>query len=146
LTLTSRAGKYSLLEDLYKRHNQLHRPTVLELLDVLKTLVGAFKATYIVADALDESSQFDDVSNIIESILGWKMPNCHLLITSRRETYLDILYQYDPLEVVLSENLVSGDIELYTHETVGKVQKFRKWDRGLEEEIIGKLIGKAGGM
>ena len=147
LTFTAKAGKYSLLQNLYQKHNQLHKPTVSELMDVLMTLVGVFKETYIVIDALDECCQFDEVSNIIANILGWKLPNCHLLVTSRREKHiLDALYQYLPAEVVLSKKRVHNDIALYTRETVRKVQQFKRWDKGLEKTITRKLVKKSGGM
>jgi hypothetical protein len=147
MTFTVKSGNYSVLENLHNKHNQLHKPTISELLDALRELTKGFQRAYIIIDALDECSQYDDLFRVIMGMLHWNMPHLHLLVTSRREKYIeDTILRYHPLEVILSEDLIGHDIVTYIHETMEEMRQYRKWDIVLQQEIMNKLINGSNGM
>ena len=73
----------SALECSQNRQNQ---PTIEELEDILFQILKTFDTTYILLDALDECIDREDLLKFIESLLGWKMNDLHVLTTSRRES------------------------------------------------------------
>ena len=147
MTFAVKSGNYSVLENLHNQHWWLHKPTVTELLEALRELTRGFQGAYIIIDALDECSQYDDLFKVVMGMLHWNMPHLHLLVTSRRENYIaDTILRYHPLEVVLSEDLIGHDIVTYIHETMEEMKHYRKWDTGLQQKIMDKLINGANGM
>ena len=74
------------MKDLYERtHNGSQQPNLDALLDILKLTVGLFSQTFIVLDALDEStgSERKKVLEFLTNIMSWKTQTLHVLSTSR---------------------------------------------------------------
>ena len=89
-----------------------------------KKLLNDFIQVYIIIDALDECTAYDQLFEVIGSILEWQMSKCHLLVTSRREEkILATIQEWAPVEMLLSADLIESDIILYTQFAVGNTQK-----------------------
>jgi hypothetical protein len=147
LSFTAKSNKFDLVDSLYEKHMKLTKPANHELLDVLYKLIEACGTAYIVVDALDECAHYDDLHDVIEEILHWQLPHCHLLVSSRREQYiLEKLSQEYPVEIILSAELVDADIVRYIHETVEVESWSRKWGIPLQQKVVQTLVGGANGM
>ena len=145
--LTANSKKYSLLSSLYEVHQKIYKPTDSELFDVLKELLEFFTQVYIVIDALDECTEYDQLFGAINNILGWTMSNCHLLVTSRREErILLMMEECTPVEIQLSADLIESDITSYIHYAVGNVHKLKRWNPTVQEKVKETLIKGANGM
>jgi hypothetical protein len=88
--------------------------------------------SYIVLDALDECAQRAGLMQMLETIVGWKVPNLHLLVTSRRER--DIESSLDDLvdnqnRVYLQSAVVDKDIQRYVQQRLSDDKRLRKWEK-----------------
>ena len=79
-------GGPDALKDLYEQtHNGSQQPNLDALLDILKLTVGLFSQTFIVLDALDEStgSERKKALEFLTNIMSWKTQTLHVLSASR---------------------------------------------------------------
>ncbi|KAI9820909.1 MAG: hypothetical protein M1826_000823 [Phylliscum demangeonii] len=73
-----------------------------------------FSQTYIIVDALDECSDWDELLDVMQEIVEWKMSSLHLLVTSRKEKKIeDRFHALQPVLIPLQSRQVDGDIRLY---------------------------------
>ncbi|KAF8345390.1 hypothetical protein F5887DRAFT_1282634 [Amanita rubescens] len=148
LSLTAKSKDYSLLERLYKEHDQLHKPTEDELLHLFMKLLQCFKQVYVAIDALDECDGYDQLfDQVIKVIHGWQLPHFHLLASSRREQHINAtIGEFTPTEICLSAELVQNDIIYYVYSVVGKDHRLKRWDHTIQEHVKNALISGAKGM
>ncbi|KIJ28059.1 hypothetical protein M422DRAFT_270694 [Sphaerobolus stellatus SS14] len=133
---------------LYKEN--ITRPPSSVLLSIIKCISRLFRKTYIVLDALDEVSfpERDPILDVLRELV-WRsgLSNPNLLLTSRREPYLEAgIGHLGFEEICLTTPRVDEDIKLYVSETVAREARFSKWSDTLKMEIIEILITKADGM
>ena len=112
-------------------------------------------ATYIIVDALDESPDIsgtptarENVLQFLEDLVGFKLPNVHLCISSRPE--IDIRTILEPLATFcVSLHEESGqiaDISGYVKSFVHSDRNMRRWSDVIKQLVIDTLSEKADGM
>lgn len=154
ITQLSRQSTRNLgeLESLFSTcDNGGRQPDVERLMVVLKEVVESSDETYIVLDALDECSDREVLMESIEQVQDWKLPQLHMLITSRR--LIDIEESLDPLitphcKICIQSALVNADILTYVHERLQTDRHLKRWGNKpkVQEEIKATLMQKADGM
>ncbi len=114
-------------------------------------MIGVFQETYLVIDALDESSDRNVLLANIEEITSWNDLCLHTLVTSRREKkdMLDSMERLaDQEKFCIQSILVNDDIRAYVRgrlQTDPKLKRLRNQPK-VQLEIESMLMDKAGGM
>jgi hypothetical protein len=136
------------LLQLHSRHRDGNRqPKTEDLIDVLKHLIETFQAVFIVADALDECTDRDDLLDFIEEVAQWGLSNLRILVTSRREQ--DIVDRLEPTvwgQVNLQSDVVHRDISIHIKERLLSDNKLKKWPVEIQKVIEETLLKGAQGM
>lgn len=83
---------------------------------LLRLILQKLSNTYVVVDALDECREQRSLEKSIATIIGWNLPNVHLLLTSRRERNLvecleSFIHRTDMIE--LQNHIVDQDIRRF---------------------------------
>jgi len=116
------------------------------LLSVLTLLLRDTRKTFIVIDALDEIS----VSGrrlLIETICKMSTMGLQLILTSRREAYLQEGFESLPLEVITIDSaVVDEDIRIFLKDIIPADPRFSKWPESLRDTIQETLVTGAQGM
>jgi hypothetical protein len=107
--------------------------------------------SYIVLDALDECAQRAELMEMFETIVGWKLPNLHLLVTSRRERDIESsLKGFVDLQnsICLQSEVVDKDIQRYVRQRLSDDKRLRKWkkDASMMGQIETVLMSGAKGV
>jgi hypothetical protein len=125
------------------------QPSTDALVDALHLMIQDLPQTYIVLDALDECAQRADLMELLETMVGWKVPNLHLLVTSRRERDIESSL-YDLVDVqnriCLQSAVVDKDIQRYVQQRLSDDKRLRKWDASMMGLIESALMNGAKGM
>ncbi|EUC45214.1 hypothetical protein COCMIDRAFT_36994 [Bipolaris oryzae ATCC 44560] len=140
------------LDALFSSHNNGKRPPAFNsLLEVARDLIVQFPQVYIVLDALDECTQWSELMKMLETIASWKLPNLHLIMTSREEP--DIKSALTDLvdsqnSICIQSDLVDRDIQLYIRQRLSNDKSLVKWkkDPALQQEIEIALMEGSRGM
>ncbi|KAF8483149.1 hypothetical protein JB92DRAFT_2676131, partial [Gautieria morchelliformis] len=108
------------LETLVSKHAGAGRSAAQEeLMATLKSIIGSFRAVYIVFDALDEFPERSRFLKLIREIHQWEFDKLHLLATSRKERDIEeTLNALTSHEVPMDESLVDGDIRVHVSRTL----------------------------
>jgi hypothetical protein len=127
------------------------QPSLHALMNVLQSMIQDIPQVYIVLDALDECIQHEELMDMLELMAGWKAPNLHLLVTSRRnrviegslEGFVDVQNQ-----ICLQSAVVDKDIQRYVQQRLSDDKGLSKWDKddALRQEIESALIKGSKGM
>ncbi|KAF2845553.1 hypothetical protein T440DRAFT_460188 [Plenodomus tracheiphilus IPT5] len=131
-------------------HGQ-RRPSVTELLDMLREIVQNFSHVYVVLDALDESNRRPQLLNILGVLAEGHLDRLHLLVTSRRErdieTSLENIVRREN-RIGLETDMVDADIRNYVQQRLSDDTALSKWakDIVLRQEIEAALIKGSRGM
>ena len=142
----------SSLDRLYSSHDDGKRPPALEeLLKVLCAVIQQYGQVYIVLDALDECNQRPELVEMLETVADWKIPNLHLVMTSRREKDIESCLEafVNPKNIVcLQRDVVDKDIQQYVRQRLSDDKNLAKWrnDTALQQEIENTLVGGSKGM
>ncbi|KAJ6475445.1 hypothetical protein C8R45DRAFT_907177 [Mycena sanguinolenta] len=115
-------------------------PSNSDLLSILKQLSGS-RGIYLLVDALDECSERDMLLGALDSILEAKLPQMHLIVTSRTEVTHSSLAKEAVL--VSSEESVRSDIELYVGDELSKMGGYIAKNK---DDISKELLDKGGDM
>jgi hypothetical protein len=136
------------LETLYlKCREGTQQPRLKSLINVLSVIIDGFHDVYIIFDALDECEDQDELVSLIEEITDWKLGNLHILVTSRREQYLEeCLESKVSCKIDLHSDLVDADIRTYLRESIPTDPKLKKWPPNVQMEIEASLVQNAHGM
>jgi hypothetical protein len=113
--------------------------------DALLPLLKEFgqKPLFIVLDALDECSDRLGLLCLIRRMLDEKLPNVHLLVTSRPEVQAGCPELVELAVSVSLEGFVDGDIELYLTEVLSNEPG---WIYEKRDEIKRGLLERSKGM
>jgi hypothetical protein len=136
------------LLELYQNHGNGTR-TVEDttLITTLRSLVLIFHNVYLVFDALDESSDCDEVLKFIHQIQEWELSRLHLTVTSRQlpeieESLADLVTD----KICLHESELNEDIFLYVTDKLENDKIFAKWPSDIRLQIQMKLLSEEDGM
>lgn len=114
---------------------------------MLRSLLIAQEAVYIVADALDECIEREELLLVLSEMADMKSQNLHILVTSRQER--DIL---EGLETVVTGTIglegskIDKDIAVHVHSQVIQHPKLKRWPDSVKSNIEETLVAKAQGM
>jgi hypothetical protein len=113
----------------------------------LRELVLTFHNVYIIFDALDESSDCEEILQLIRTIQGWDLARLHLLATSRQlanieESLLDLVTD----QICLQDSKMNEDIFIYLADTLKNDKSFTKWPPDIKFQIKNKLLEGEDGM
>ena len=120
------------------------RPTFAELATLLSQEMSHFSKVFVVIDALDETSEHEDIRRLVLSELQ-KLP-VNLLVTSRYEKSIEQrLEKAERLEICAT----AADIQTYVNARIPSehlLARHIQADPSLEETIVSKIIEKSEGM
>ncbi|KAJ6503534.1 hypothetical protein C8R45DRAFT_894773 [Mycena sanguinolenta] len=116
-------------------------PSNRKLREILqKVLEGITTPVYIVLDALDESSETDDVLDAITEIRDANIDNVHLFLTSRTEvTYTSDLFSSETA-VHLEGSGLAKDIKSYVDHITVTDKKLSRWSLDVRNKIQQSLV------
>jgi hypothetical protein len=146
------------LSRLYSAHNRgVQKPSDRAMIECLKEMLTheAPGPTYIIMDALDECpttssvpSPREDVLGLVDELVGLRITNLHLCVTSRPEH--DIHAVLEPLTLrpvsLHDESGQQEDIANYVASFVHSDRRMRRWREEDKELVIKTLSEKADGM
>jgi hypothetical protein len=130
----------------YNGQKDLTRP---QLLMLLKTLLGELGRTYLVLDALDECrpEDHDILVDFVQTILSWVEVRLHIVVTSQARTIFT--KKFTSLEhysqIVLQEEMTSGDIELYISSQLASRSDLDHW-KSNSDHLVTFILKKSAGM
>ena len=120
------------------------RPTFAELAALFSQEIGHFSKVFVVIDALDETSEHEDIRRLVLSELQ-SLP-VNLLVTSRYEKAIEQrLEKAERLEIVAT----AADVQTYVKARIPfehLLARHVQADPTLEETIVNKIIEKSQGM
>ena len=123
------------------------KPSDETLYEVLRQFISTFQKAYILIDALDESLDRAKIMELVETIHGWDLEQCHLLVTSRKEQLIvESMASTKPMEVDMAQMPVDIDIEKYIDFHLHSSSELRRWSSDEKASIRHVLLGKAKGM
>jgi hypothetical protein len=130
---------------LYEHCNKgTQEATIAQLTDTLLAVADHEKGMYIIADALDESSDWRSLLKVVETLL---QSNINLLMTSRKERDLQAVLENSVEYVVaIQDERVDADVNLHIQRCLRNDPDLNKWDDELKLEIVAKLTSGAKGM
>ena len=148
----------SVLSQLRSKHaSGTGNPTTSALTKCIKDMLSlpGQGQIYLIVDALDECpdvsgtpSAREEVLDLVQELVGLKLPNLHLCVASRPE--IDIRNSLEPLgPIQISLHDESGqkeDIIEYIKSVVHSDRKMRSWRDDDKELVIEVLSEKADGM
>ena len=123
------------------------KPSNEALYKVLRQFISTFQQAYILIDALDESLDREKMVELVETIHGWDLEQCHLLVTSRKEQWIvESMVSTKPMEVDMTQMPVDADIEKYIDSHLCSSLELRRWSSDEKVFIKHVILKKAKGM
>ena len=136
------------LLDLYQCHQSGAKSAgEAALTETLRDLVLTFHNVYIVFDALDESSNCEDVLQFIKTIQDWELSRLHLLVTSRQLAEIEATLDYLVTDkLCLQDSKMNSDILEFIVEQLATDSKLAKWPPEIRTQIQRRLLLDEDGM
>ena len=124
------------------------KPSDNRLLEALRQFTSAFEKTYILIDALDECLDVEDTLEFIETLHGWDLMQCHLLVTSRKEQQITgSMMLTKPMEIDMYQMPVHNhDIAKYLDFMLHSSSELKRWGTNEKNLIRKVMLEKAKGM
>ncbi|KAH9010018.1 hypothetical protein EDB85DRAFT_2162017 [Lactarius pseudohatsudake] len=158
LTQLADSSGSDTISHLYSTHGKgAKQPSIRSLTNCLHEMlfVAAQRPIYIIVDALDECPDMfgmptprEAVLNLLEDLVGTRIPNLRICVTSRPE--VDIKAVLEPLaNCVISLHDEDGqqkDISYYVSNVVYSDRNMRKWRDKEKELVVKELSKRADGM
>jgi hypothetical protein len=147
-----------VLSDLYSSHDRgVRKPSDRAMVECLKKMltVETRGPIYIIMDALDECpitstipSPREEVLDLVDEIVGLRLPNVHMCVTSRPEHDIQAVLKHLTLHAVSlhDETGQQQDIANYVASFVHTDRKMRRWREEDKDLVIKTLSEKADGM
>jgi hypothetical protein len=147
-----------ILSRLYSLHDRgLRKPSDRAMVQCLEEMltVEAQGPTYIIMDALDECpitsaipSPREEVLELVDELVGLRLPNLHICVTSRPEHDIQAVLKHLTLPAVSlhDESGQQQDIASYVASFVHSDRKVRRWRKEDKDLVIKTLLEKADGM
>ena len=141
-----------VLETLYSSCMEGGRkPNFEALMETFHEMTTAFRATFIILDALDECEERPELLADIEELSSWNDTNLRILATSRREKEIEdsiLRLNKDANRICIQSALVNADIRTYVHGQLRTNRRLQRWQKepNVQLEIEKSLMEKANGM
>jgi hypothetical protein len=149
---------FNILSQLYLGHNRgIRKPNIGSLKKCMTDMLSlpGQAPIYIIIDGLDECPNFsgtpsvrEEVLELIDNLVGLKLPNVHLCVASRPE--VDIRVVLEPLTSLRislhDENGQKEDIIKYIKFVVHSDRNMRRWREEDQNLVIDTLSQYADGM
>ena len=88
-----------------------------------------------------------DVLGFIKTLVGWKLDNVHLLVTSQKQLGIEhCLKSLNCSQLDLGVTLVNGDIQIYVRHMLAEDESLRHWEDKEKKLIENTLMKGANGM
>ena len=135
------------VKQLYERcNNGTREATVSQLIETILSIASQGERMFIIIDALDESSDWKGLLNVVKTILQFN-GEINLLMTSRKEHDIQAVLEHSVDSAVAIQNkLVDADVDIYVRECLQNDSDLHKWDDELKSEILTTLTSGAQGM
>ncbi|KAK7423736.1 hypothetical protein QQX98_000926 [Neonectria punicea] len=114
-------------------------------------VLGESESTYIVVDTLDECASEEERADIVAflaDLVDTADQGIHVLITSRREEYIETAISNAPgpnLIVSMEVDKVNEDIRNHLEDRIAK-PPYNKWEQDLRAEVVDYLVEHADGV
>ncbi|KIM99130.1 hypothetical protein OIDMADRAFT_201765 [Oidiodendron maius Zn] len=135
------------LLDLYQVGKGIKPAEYQDLITTLHNMIPMFYRAYLVFDALDESTNCDEVTQLIQTIQSWEISNLHLIVTSRQlpeiEEALSLLVTH---KICVHDSKLNKDIALYVADKLQNDKILAKWPPEIRSQIQKKLLTEDGGI
>ena len=147
-----------VLSDLYSSHDRgVRKPSDRAMVECLKKMltVETRGPIYIIMDALDECpitstipSPREEVLDLVDELVGLRLPNVHICVTSRPEHDIQAVLKHLTLHAVSlhDETGQQQDIASYVAAFVHTDRKMRRWREEDKDLVIKTLSEKVDGM
>ena len=147
-----------VLSDLYSSHDRgVRKPNDRAMVECLKEMltVEMRGPIYIIMDALDECpitstipSPREEVLDLVDELVGLRLPNVHICVTSRPEHDIQAVLKHLTLHAVSlhDETGQQQDIANYVASFVYTDRKMRRWREEDKDLVIKTLSEKVDGM
>ena len=139
------SSSISSLYDSYSNRSQT--PRDVELLETLRMSFLSEGQIFIILDGVDECAVRKEILRSLEIMATWKMPQLHLMVSSRREP--DIEKALVPISSHTCEMGmvdVNEDISKYVQQSMNEDPRLNRWPLDVQNEIAHVIASKAGGM
>jgi hypothetical protein len=118
-----------------------------DLLDVLVQLLNSPGTRYVVIDALDESTEPIDVTELLQKIQGSCNEDLHIILTSREMPGIqDAILELSTDSLRIHEAALNEDIAFYIARRLETDTKLSKWPSYIKSDISYELNRRACGM
>ena len=98
-------------------------------------------------DALDECSEWSQLSEVLEQMTNRISGEINILMTSRKELDIEVAIQHLLTDTVCIQGpQVQGDIRLHISNCLSQDPKLRKWHPSIQKEIENSLVDGARGL
>ena len=125
----------------------LSKPSDDRLHEVLKQFISGFEMTYILIDALDECQSMGNILEFIETLHGWDIRQCYLLVTSRKEQQIiESMVLTMPMEINMCQMPIDDDIATYIDFMLHSSSELKRWGTNEKDLIRKAFLEKAKGM
>lgn len=126
--------------------NGKRQPKTEQLQCTLQDILQTKDEVFIVLDALDESSESEDLMAVLATMVHWNITGLHILATSRREADIEQGFEDISKDIISIENAeVDKDIKFFMGEQIRGDRKLKKWDKDVQL-IENTLTTKSAGM
>ena len=127
--------------------NGQQQPIPDALASTFQYILGNFQQTFIILDALDECKEREELLRLLENLIGWRVENLHVLVTSRRERDIEeSLEHFITGQVCIQSAVVDADIHIHLCERLQNDPKLKRWPLNVQKEIEKTLMDGAHGM
>jgi len=149
---------FDILSRLYSSCDRgVQKPDDRAMIECLKEMLTleAQRPTYIIMDAIDECpmtfsipSPRDEVLEFVKELVGFRLPNLHICVTSRLEHDIQAAFKSLTLHDVSlhDEEGQKQDIFTYVESFVRSDQRMRRWREDDRDLVINTLSEGADGM
>jgi hypothetical protein len=136
------------LLELYDNHQNGKRSVEEEgLVVALRNMILTFHNVYIIFDALDESSDCEEVLRFIAITQQWGLSRLHVLATSRQLAMIEEAFAVLVSErICLQDSRVNKDITVYIADKLANDKTLTRWPPEIRSQIQKVLMAEEDGM
>jgi hypothetical protein len=146
--LSSQSGEVpAALKLLYERCRRgTVQPSTTDLVDALRSILRSFSRCYLVIDAVDESKEKQKFLELLNTIAKWRLPQIHILVTSRTDIDTEIrVRDWNCVTVMLEDHYVDADVRTHVMATLRDDAVLSQWDANHRGLIAASLVNGAHG-
>ena len=118
-----------------------------DLVAALQNIILTFHTVFIVFDALDESSDCDEVLAFIRTTQEWELSRLHILATSRQLESIEESFEgIVSHKFCLHESRQNTDIAVYINDNLANDKTLTRWPPEIRRQIQQVLVAEEDGM